>query len=182
MKINMLAYADDMLLLSTSKSGLQKALNILQIYCRKWQLVVNETKTKIVIFNRVDKYSTFTLNDQHIEVVQQHMYLGIKLHSSGNFTCSIKDLADRATKAYYCAKSALSNCQSSPRIQIKIFDSVVKPILTYGSEIWGAFGLKKANKDNLLLKMLTNETVPYEKLIIKKCVNKLYMYLNRHLI
>jgi hypothetical protein len=111
MKINMLAYADDMLLLSTSKSGLQKALNILQIYSHKWQLIVNETKRKIMIFNRMDKYSTFTLNAQHIEVVQQHVCIGIKLHSSGNFTYSIKDLAERATKTYYCAKSALSNCQ-----------------------------------------------------------------------
>jgi hypothetical protein len=57
-----------------------------------------------------------------------------------------------------------------PRIQIKIFDSVDKPILTYVSDIWGAFGLKKANKDNLLLCMLTNETVPYENFTIK-CVS-----------
>ena len=32
-KINILMYADDMLLLSYSEHGLQRALNILQIYC-----------------------------------------------------------------------------------------------------------------------------------------------------
>ncbi len=48
--INMLAYADDKLLLSKSKTGLQKSLNALQKYCEKWQLVVNEEKTKIIIF------------------------------------------------------------------------------------------------------------------------------------
>jgi hypothetical protein len=50
-KINILMYADDMVLLSNSANGLQKALHILEAYCRKWHLVVNTKKTQIIIFN-----------------------------------------------------------------------------------------------------------------------------------
>ena len=41
--INALAYADDIVLLSTSKEGLQKALNTIQEYCTEWHLKINTT-------------------------------------------------------------------------------------------------------------------------------------------
>ena len=43
-KINALAYADDIVLLSTSKNGLQKALNTVQQYCKDWRLKVNHNR------------------------------------------------------------------------------------------------------------------------------------------
>ena len=51
-KINTLMYADDMLLLSMSRKGLEKAICVLEIYCKKWQLKINPGKTKIMIFNK----------------------------------------------------------------------------------------------------------------------------------
>ena len=44
---NVLMYADDLVLMSVSKEGLQKCLDDLQIYCNKWKLKVNTQKTKI---------------------------------------------------------------------------------------------------------------------------------------
>jgi hypothetical protein len=54
-KINMLAYADDMLFLNNSDRGLQAYINVLQVYCQKWQLVLNENKTQIIITRNVSK-------------------------------------------------------------------------------------------------------------------------------
>ena len=48
---NVLRYADDLVLMSASKEGLQKCLDDLNIYCKKWKLKVNTDKTKILIFN-----------------------------------------------------------------------------------------------------------------------------------
>ena len=42
---NVLMYADDLVLMSTSKEGLQKCLDDLNIYCKKWKLKVNTDKT-----------------------------------------------------------------------------------------------------------------------------------------
>ena len=175
-KINILAYADDMLILSNSEWGLKKSLQSLQGYCRKWQLVLNESKTKIIIFNTT-KTSTakFTFEDKKLEVVKQHTYLGIKIHRSGNFTVAIKDLYERANKAYYAAKSIMKDCQVSPRLLLRIFDAVVKPILTYCSEIWGAFGIKKDKYTDLLSHLLSYDKYPYEKLHIKMCKQSLYV-------
>ena len=52
MNINVLMYADDMLILSKSRAGLQRSLNILDVYCKKWKLAINTDKTKVMIFNK----------------------------------------------------------------------------------------------------------------------------------
>ena len=44
--VNRLLYADDLILVSESRYGLQNCLKKLQTYCDKWKLKVNTKKTK----------------------------------------------------------------------------------------------------------------------------------------
>ena len=44
---NALAYADDIVLLSKSKEGLQKAIDQMYDFCEKWKLKVNSDNTKV---------------------------------------------------------------------------------------------------------------------------------------
>ena len=53
--VNCLMYADDVVLLSSSKEGLQHSLSSLQKYCDSWNLKINIEKTKILIFNKSGK-------------------------------------------------------------------------------------------------------------------------------
>jgi hypothetical protein len=50
--ISCLLYADDMLLMSESSSGLQKAIDCLGNYCEKWRMTVNCKKTKVLVFQK----------------------------------------------------------------------------------------------------------------------------------
>ena len=50
-KIFYLFWADDFVLISESKEGLQQHLNVLEKYCKDWELSVNTDKTEVVIFN-----------------------------------------------------------------------------------------------------------------------------------
>ena len=54
-KLNSLFYADDLIMLSRSKVGLQNCLNELSSYCNSWMLRINPKKTKIMIFNDAQK-------------------------------------------------------------------------------------------------------------------------------
>ena len=45
-------YADDMVIFSETKEGLQKGLNNLDVYCWKWDISVNTRKTKVVVFRK----------------------------------------------------------------------------------------------------------------------------------
>ena len=44
--ISLMLYADDLLIVSQSSKGMQKALDLLEEYCHRWQLIVNTNKTK----------------------------------------------------------------------------------------------------------------------------------------
>ena len=53
-RVSYLLFADDLVLFSESKSGVQKLLYGLQNFCQRWQMTVNLNKTKLCIFN--EKY------------------------------------------------------------------------------------------------------------------------------
>ena len=48
-KLFVILYADDTVILSESKDGLQKALDIVESYCEIWKLQGNVNKTKVII-------------------------------------------------------------------------------------------------------------------------------------
>ena len=50
-RLLILMYADDTIILADSKENLQLALNALKLYCDTWKLEINCSKTKITIFS-----------------------------------------------------------------------------------------------------------------------------------
>ena len=166
-KINTLMYADDTLLLSKSKAGLEKALRLMEIYCQKWQLKINTDKTKIMIFNKRPKNIDFKFNGQPLETVQCYNYLGLKISNSGSFTAAIKELSSKASRAYQSLRNALFGLAIPPKSYMKLFDILIKPIALYGCEVWGAFGHKTQNMTDILNTLLFLNKNPYELLHVK---------------
>jgi tyrosine-protein phosphatase YwqE len=80
-------YADDIVIFSNTKSGLQKKLDKLHEYCKEWCLEINLSKTQVLIFNKPGKHlkDNFTFNNNTIECVNDYKYLGMKFTSSGIF-------------------------------------------------------------------------------------------------
>ena len=50
--MNSLSWADDLILMSLSKQGLQNCINKLEDYCRRWGLEINENKTKCMVMTK----------------------------------------------------------------------------------------------------------------------------------
>ena len=115
-KISSLLYTDDLIILYTSKSGLQSCLNNLASYCDDNCLTVNLKKTKIVVFCKSGKVSTdkFYFNDVQIENSNSYKYLGIVFSSSGTYKYCQENLYKRALRAQF----KLTKCFSSmtPRL------------------------------------------------------------------
>ena len=81
--LNCLCNAEDLLLLSESKEGLQSCLESLQANCDSWKLKVNISKTKVILVSngKLDtKAFKFTLNGSEIEMVYKYIYLGTLSH------------------------------------------------------------------------------------------------------
>ena len=52
LKIFLLLYADDTVLMSENVDGMQTMLNIFSEYCNTWKLQVNIARTNVVIFSK----------------------------------------------------------------------------------------------------------------------------------
>ena len=141
-KLNSLLYADDLIILSRSKHGLQNCLNTLQLFCETWKLDVNLKKTKIMTFQKKTRKSQsheFYLNDRLVETTKEYTYLGVKLTTTGNFTAAQEQLREKAMHSLFGIKKYYNINRLPPQLASKIFDTMISPILTYNCEVWGAY-------------------------------------------
>ena len=85
--INALMYADDLILISETKEGLQSQIDKLCEYCVKWKLNINTKKTKIMIFNRGNSLikASFYINNVAIENVKTMKCLGFTINAKKLF-------------------------------------------------------------------------------------------------
>ena len=125
-------------MLSSSPDGLQCSLNTLENYCVNWKLEINTSKSKILVFNSNGKtfLNHFTINGICIETVDKYCYLGINLKCNGKFNLAAARLVDKARKALFKVKKSLGLHHSCQLLE-KLFDTMIIPILLYGSEVWG---------------------------------------------
>lgn len=150
-KLNSLLYADDIVLISTSQKGLQSCINAVKQFSDTWKLDLNLNKTKVVIFNKRGKLfqETFSYGSEKIECVQSYTYLGIHLHCSGSFSNALDHLFNKGLKALHKLTKLLDH-NYDIGTTLHIFDHTIKPILLYGSEVWGVDLLKPTSKKHLL--------------------------------
>ena len=155
-------YADDLLLLSEIKEGLQSCLDSLQIYSDHWKLKINIVKTKVMIFSS-RKYKTenpsFQLNYSSTEIVDKYKYLGIILSNNGNFKHAVDYLYQNSLKAIFALKSNILNYDLiNNSLKLKLFDTLVM----YGAEIWiGDYTTKQNSLDNLPFEKIHNRSCKY---------------------
>ena len=133
-----LLYADDTVIFAESPESLQKAMNAMYEYCKKWDLRMNVSKTKVMIFSRgkIRKLPDFFINGEKVEVTFDFKYLGIKFSYNGSFRPAQKDLYNRANKGMFLLLRKIRNLMLPLDIQLELFDKTVVPILLYGSEVW----------------------------------------------
>ena len=128
-KLYILLYADDTVI----------ALNAMFLDCKSWDLEVNPTKIKITIFcNRKSEHVPKTLyNGQELSVDDSFIYLGAMFSNNGHFTRNSQRLFDQARKAMFSVLKKSRKLQLPMDIKLQMFDTMVLPILLYGSEVTG---------------------------------------------
>ena len=142
LKLFVILYADDTVVLAEDAQELQAALNGMYHYCQLWKLHINISKTKTIVFGsrkstkNVNK-PTFRLGDKEIDMVDDYTYLGVLFRKNGSMTPGIKKLKDQASRAMYSLLGKSRKLGLDIDIQVQLFDCLIIPIVTYGSEVWG---------------------------------------------
>ena len=139
---SVLAYADDLILFSEDESSLQDMLNYVTSWCKKWRLVVNTKKTKIMHFRNVNTQQStyeFKINEETLEYVDNYKYLGVIMNENMKYDSAIKRITDSAGRAL---GSIINKAKSYRDIGASTFTTLyqrcVSPIMCYGAGVWGS--------------------------------------------
>ena len=142
MKLSSLLYADDLVLISETNEGIQRAMDRLGDFCSKWCLTINTQKSKLLCINKTycKAPPSLYLGCASLSLVSSYKYLGLEVSDDGKTDIMVKDLYHRALKVFFKLTRSLQPLPS-PRTLFHLFDGMIKPVLLYGCEIWTPTGL-----------------------------------------
>lgn len=141
-KFGALAFADDIVLVNSTESGLQEQMNLLHRYCRKWRLTVNVDKTKAMVFRKNSQCkpgaAKIYYDGKEVEQVASYKYLGVELDDVLSFKQHFVRVASSGSRAL---GSVMCKVRELRDLGFKCYDKLVKscvfPVLDYGAEVFG---------------------------------------------
>lgn len=86
---------------------------------------------------KVRKNIEYYLNGKKLEIVDTFTYLGVLFKYNGCLIETRKKRIEQAHKALFSIYKLIQNESIPIDVKLKMFDSMVEPILLYGSEVWG---------------------------------------------
>jgi hypothetical protein len=89
-----------------------------------------------MIFQRRSR-PKFSVAAKYIEYCKHYNYLGLKINSTGHLNEAMSELREKACRAFYTIKKPQIEMIIPIQIWLKLFECVIEPIATYGSEMWG---------------------------------------------
>lgn len=101
-----------------------------------------------------------------LDHTMNYTYLGLQITASRNFCTAVNALNDKARRALCAIKQKFYNIKYPNQNLCKMFDSVIRPIALYGSEVWGPLSHQNYNRW---------EKHPIETLHAEFCRNILYI-------
>ena len=153
MFVNVLLYADDIVLLTSNEDDLQFLLSIVENWCRKWRLEVNLTKTNVMHIRNVRRNQSnfvFLFNNRVVNYCKTYKYLGCTLDEFLNYNLTSEAQAEVAGRALGALiTKTIKNGGFPYKIYSMLFDCTVSSISDYGAEIWGFEAREAINKIQL---------------------------------
>ena len=80
LNLSILLYADDIVLMAPDENALQKMLQFIDGWCKKWRMAINSDKTQVVHFRTKSKMKSefqFSLGSNNLSTVSFYKYLGV---------------------------------------------------------------------------------------------------------
>ena len=138
-KISDLVFADDAVLLAESLDVLVMALEVLHEESKPLGLKVSWTKTKVQAFGGLldDTVQSVQACGEDIEVLESFTYLGSVVHNNGGSGQEVTRRIGLAHGVMNSLNASIWRCRYlCRRTKIRVFKSLVLPVLLYGCETW----------------------------------------------
>lgn len=134
-----LAYADDIVLVSRRKAELEEGYLRLQEAAGSLGLEVNQEKTKYMVTSnamRAERAGMVELGNKRYEQVSRFTYLGSLVTENNVMAEEIKERIACGNRCYFSLQGVFKSKNISRTTKTKIYKTLVRPVLMYGSETW----------------------------------------------
>jgi len=133
-----------------STEKLQAAITKLQSWTRKWRIKLNETKSEHIDFiNRRIEHKPIHINHQLFRMRTQPntaKYLGMTLDAKLRWKPHVKKKQEELTLKYRKMYRLMGRYSAlSVYNKLMLYQQVLKPVCTYGIQLWGCTGQSNRN-------------------------------------
>ncbi len=140
-KLNILLYADDIVLISPDHASAQLQLNVLSDWCVKWGMYINVGKSQVLhVRHHQQRRDPRPLScmGQELEYVSSYKYLGYYMHEHFNQTKTIYVLTGSARRDFVRLISTFNKFRNmGHRTYESLYTSNILSIANYASGVWG---------------------------------------------
>ena len=131
------AFADDLAIFANSQKALQQNLDIWNSVLKSKNMKTNTEKSKVMVIAHDDLSTQVHIDGHTVEQVNEFKYLGCVLDSKGKHEIEVNERINAAAKLYHALnKSFISKKEVSSQTKIKVFKTIFRPVLLWGSESW----------------------------------------------
>jgi hypothetical protein len=164
-RVSVLMYADDMVLVADTKEGLQRSINLAYEYSKRWRFLFNvgKDKTEVVVFHgqgmekkRREKEleGGWVLGGKIVGIVDKYVYLGVTVDSKGKFDGWRVEREKKTKKAWWGAwKMGIDGQWVTVRNAVMIWKVMVQSVLDYATEVFGGFKKKWEEAEKIARRM-----------------------------
>ncbi len=171
--VNFIAFADDLKLIGTQTLSLQHTLNLVNNWCKEWQLKIQPHKSEYITFANKSinqPNTTFQIEGKNIDQVKRVRDLGISLQHDMKWNSQIMKIHSKSIRLVYTVIRSFKSNKAS--LFLDIYKTHIRPILEYNSNIWNPYLVIEIRKVEPIQKTFT-------KLICQKSNISYRNYLHR---
>ena len=133
--VGVFGYADDIILLCPSVSGLMKMIKICEEYANEHDIIFNGKKSKYLVFGKNGKYKinhTVIVNNEVVDRCEKADYLGHPLQTENTTEALAEKGINNLNGSYHSFMSRFRDCNTTTRD--KLFHQYCSSM--YGSQLW----------------------------------------------
>ena len=131
-----LGFADDVVLLARNTNNLEESLTQMQEIAIQAGLEINNNKTKYLNNAPANIANDIELNGARYEQVQNFKYLGSTVTANNEMIVEINEKLASGNRCLRALNKIITSRYISNKIKIRLYKTIIKPIVVYGSESW----------------------------------------------
>ena len=131
-----LLFADDLAIMADSEEQLQERLLKWQECLEKYGLKMNAKKTETMVCskNGEEQVNIRDMHREELKQVKSFKYLGSLINNKGGCEKEVHARVSASWMKWREVKTVLNDKRMAMRLKAKIYATMVRPVMTYGSE------------------------------------------------